>query len=200
MHRPHVHVFVAASLDGFIADAQGDLAWLSAFDDPPEQTGYAGLSAKTDTFVLGRNTYDTVRGFDAWPYAGKRVVVLTNRGLDGAHGEEGHAGSLEGLLQDLWQQGSRHVYLDGGQAIRQGLRSGCVDELTISWAPLVLGAGVPLFGAELPLTRCQLVASRSLPSGLVQSVYAPMRTCGAPENACGAAAVPSTPSVSAAAA
>lgn len=173
MNRPHVRVFVAASLDGFIAGAQGDLSWLSAFDDPPEQTGYARLSAQTDTVILGRNTCDAVRGFDAWPYAGKRVVVLTSRGLVCAHGEEAHAGSLEPLLHRLWTQGSRNVYLDGGQAIRQGLRSGCVDELTISWAPLVLGAGVPLFGPELAMTRLQLVASRSLPSGLVQCTYTP---------------------------
>lgn len=173
MHRPCVRVFVAASLDGFIAGAQGDLNWLSAFDDPPELTGYARLSAQTDTVVLGRNTYDTVQGFNGWPYGGQRVVVLTKRSLGGAHGEEAHAGSLEALLHALWTQGSRNVYLDGGQAIRQGLLSGCVDELTISWAPLVLGAGVPLFGPELPMTRLQLVASRSLPSGLVQCTYTP---------------------------
>ncbi|MGJ7545377.1 dihydrofolate reductase family protein [Variovorax sp. LT1R16] len=173
MNRPHVRVFVAASLDGFIADAQGDLSWLSAFDDPPELTGYARLSAQTDTFVFGRNTYDAVLGFGAWPYAGKRVVVLTHRGLEGAHGESAHAGSLNALLDELWTQGSRNVYLDGGQAIRQGLLSGCVDELTISWAPVVLGTGVPLFGSELPMTCLQLLSSRSLPSGLVQCVYAP---------------------------
>lgn len=176
MNRPHVRVFVAASLDGFIADVHGDLSWLSAFDDPPELTGYASLSAQTDTVVLGRNTYDTVRGFDGWPYDGKRVVVLTHRGLEGAHGEEAHAGSLEALLGDLWMQGSRHIYLDGGQAIRQGLLSGCVDELTISWAPVLLGTGVPLFGAALPVTRLRLVSSRSLPSGLVQCVYTPDRS------------------------
>lgn len=173
MHRPQVRVFVAASLDGFIAGAHGDLSWLSAFDDPPEQTGYARLSAETDTFVFGRNTYDAVQGFEAWPYAGKRVVVLTQRSLAGAHGEEAHAGGLEALLHALWTQGSRNVYLDGGQAIRQGLLSGCVDALTISWAPVVLGTGVPLFGPELAMTRLQLVGSRSLPSGLVQSTYTP---------------------------
>jgi dihydrofolate reductase len=173
MNRPCVRVFVAASLDGFIAGAKGDLSWLSAFDDPPELTGYARLSAQTDTVVLGRNTYDTVQGFDGWPYEGKRVLVLTTRSLAGAHGEEAHTGSLEALLHALWTQGSRNVYLDGGQAIRQGLQSGCVDELTISWAPVLLGAGVPLFGPELPMTRLQLVASRSLPSGLVQCTYTP---------------------------
>lgn len=172
MDRPVVRVFVAASLDGFIAGDDGDLDWLSAFDDPPEQTGYARLSAETDTFVLGRNTYESVLGFDAWPYAGKRVVVLTHRSIVGRNGEVAYAGSLDALLHELWAQGSRHVYLDGGNAIRQGLISGCIDEMTISWAPVVLGRGVPLLGPELAPTRLRLVRSRSLPSGLLQGTYA----------------------------
>lgn len=172
MHRPVVRVFVAASLDGFIASADGDLAWLCAFDDPPEQTGYSRVSAETDTLVLGRNTYDSVLGFDAWPYAGKRVVVLTHRSIAGQHGEVAYSGSLETLLHDLWVQGSRQVYLDGGNAIRQGLVGGCVDELTISWAPVLLGTGIPLFGSEVPQARLRLVRSQSLPSGLVQGTYA----------------------------
>jgi len=171
MHRPHVCVFVAASLDGFIADEHNRLDWLKPFNDSPEQTGYARLHAQADTFVLGRNSYETVLGFDDWPYPGKHVVVISRRNVPGRFNEEAFSGKIEDLMYRLWLRGSRHVWLDGGVAIRQALAAGCVDEMTISWAPVLLGRGVRLFGPEVQLDQLLLSSTQQLPSGLVQCTY-----------------------------
>jgi len=174
--RPMVSVFVGLSLDGFIAGRDGDLSWLSVVEtDPPEDTGYAALMASVDALVIGRNTYDVIRSFDVWPYAGKHVVVLTRRPLVSMQGEQTHAGDLVTLLAQLAGRGLRHVYLDGGNAIRQGLAAGVVDHLTLSWVPMTLGQGTPLFGPGILAARWRLGASRAFPSGLVQARYAARR-------------------------
>jgi dihydrofolate reductase len=170
--RPLVSAFLGVSLDGFIAGEGGDLSWLEEHSsDPPEATGYTALMAEVDVLVMGRNTHDAVRGFEPWPYPGRRLVVLTHRPLEVRHGEERFDGPLQELLARLGREGCRHAYLDGGSAVRQGLAAGLVDRLTLSWLPVVLGRGVPLFGPELPRRRWRLEWSRSLPSGLVQACY-----------------------------
>lgn len=174
--RPMVSVFVGLSLDGFIAGRDGDLSWLSVVEtDPPEDTGYAALMASVDALVIGRNTYDVIRSFDIWPYAGKHVVVLTHRPLVARQGEQAHAGDLTALLAQLAARGLRHVYLDGGNAIRQGLAAGAVDHLTLSWVPMTLGQGVPLFGPDIPTARWRRDSSHAFPSGLVQARYTARR-------------------------
>ena len=75
------------------------------------------------------------------------------------------------MLERLRGQGSRHVYLDGGQAVRQGLADDLVDELTLSWVPVMLGSGIPLFDETRHRATWTVQAVRPLPSGLVQAVY-----------------------------
>lgn len=172
MERPLVSVFLALSLDGFIAGPEGDLAWLDPYaTDSPRETGYEGLMHAIDTLVMGRNTYEKLLSFDSWPYAEKRVVVLTHRPFHSRHGETAQTGPLPEVLNRLWKQGSRHVYLDGGQTVRQGLAEGLVDELTLSWVPVILGDGIPLFGGLRSPSSWQASEVRRLPSGLVQTLY-----------------------------
>ncbi|AYQ38641.1 deaminase [Burkholderia aenigmatica] len=174
--RPRVSVFLALSLDGFIAGENGDLSWLEAFSsDSPDETGYTSLMNDIDVIVMGRNTYDTVIAFDPWPYAGKRMVVMTRRELASRHGEEPFDGALTTLLGQLAAQGHRHVYLDGGTTAREGIAAGVVDSITLNWVPIVLGKGIPLFGNDLPQTRLQLDDTKRLPSGLMQARYVPAR-------------------------
>ncbi len=170
--RPKVSVFLGLSLDGFIAGENGDLSWLMEIaPDPPERTGYAAFFSGIDVLVLGRNSYDVVLAFEVWPYAGKKVVVLTHRPFDPRHGEAAYDGSLPDLLRQLKGEGFRHVYLDGGETVRQGLRLNLVDELTLSWLPVILGRGVPLFKDGLPRLDWRLQETRVLPSGLLQGKY-----------------------------
>jgi dihydrofolate reductase len=165
-----VIVFVGTSIDGFIAEANGGLDFLKPFEG--EEHGYDDFFRSIDTLVVGRATYQTVLGFEAWPYKGKRVVVLTHRPLQPKYGETTHQGELAPLFIRLAAEGARHVYLDGGVAIRQGLRERLVDEMTISTVPITLGAGRPLFGGDVQTTAWRLVSFRQLPSGLVQARYA----------------------------
>lgn len=170
--RPTVHVFLALSLDGFIAGPQGDLSWLEPHStDSAADTGYERLMSEVDTLVMGRNTHDKVLTFGEWPYADKQVVVLTHRPFNALHGEAAMGGPLSEVLATLWAKGSRHVYLDGGQTVRQGLAEGLVDHLTLSWVPVMLGDGVPLFGGLERRLGWEAVEVRRLASGLVQTVY-----------------------------
>lgn len=176
MDRPIVSVFLALSLDGFIAGPHGDLAWLEPYStDSPVETGYDRLMSHADTLVMGRNTYEKLLSFADWPYSGKRVVVLTHRPMSSRHGETARAGSIQEVLKQLWEEGSRHIYLDGGQAVRQGLMAGVVDALTLSWAPVILGEGIALFAGLQHRLDFRVDGVRRLPSGLIQTIYRPVR-------------------------
>ncbi|MBX7133758.1 MAG: dihydrofolate reductase family protein [Fimbriimonadaceae bacterium] len=163
-----VSVFIAVSLDGKIARADGSLDWLEPFNSPDEDYGFAEFASSVDVVVMGRNTYDVVLGFGDWPYPDKRVVVMTHRPITPRHGEEFTAGDLLPVLQHL--QADR-VYLDGGQAICQGLREGLVTDLTLNVIPTILGPGIPLFDGSLPFSSWSLAKSRTFDSGLVQIHY-----------------------------
>ncbi|SDA79731.1 MULTISPECIES: dihydrofolate reductase family protein [unclassified Janthinobacterium] len=172
MRKTFVSVFLGTSIDGCIAGENGDLSWLAELaPDSPEATGYAALMAQVDTLLIGRSTYDAVLGFEPWPYAGKRVVVLSHRDFTPRHGEQRREGSIGKVLAALAAEGCRHVYLDGGAVIRAGLREGAIDSLTLSVLPVVLGKGVRLFEDGLPRSDWRLEGTRQLPSGVVQLRY-----------------------------
>ena len=171
--RPSVSAFLALSLDGFIAGEGGDLDWLAPFSgDSPQETGYSALMASADVLLMGRNTFDVVLAFPDWPYGDKPVVVLTHRPAEPGANLSFRQGEFGQVLRDLWQEGVRHLYLDGGDLVRQGLQAGLVDELTLFWVPVTLGRGVPLFAGALP-GRLSPVSSTVLPSGLVRVIYSP---------------------------
>ena len=172
MQKPFVSVFLGISIDGCIAGENGDLSWLAELaPDSPEDTGYTALMAQVDTLLIGRTTYDAVLGFEPWPYAGKRVVVLSHRDFAPRHGEQRRAGGVRDVLEELAGEGCRHVYLDGGAVIRAALREGVIDGLTLSVLPVVLGRGVRLFEDGLPRSHWRLEATRQLPSGVAQLRY-----------------------------
>ncbi len=157
-------VFIATSLDGFIARKDGSLDWLELAAGDPDDHGYTGFMASVDTLVVGRGTYDTVLGFPEWPYAGKRVVVMTHRPVELRHGAEAFAGTPHELVATL--AGASRIYVDGGNVIRQFLDAGLIDDITLSLIPIVLGDGIPLFGGREH--RFELESHAAWPSGLVQ--------------------------------
>ncbi len=174
MIRPRCAVFIATSLDGFIALPDGSVKWLDAVRLDGEDYGFDAFFASIDTLLMGRLTWESVLGLGEWPYAGKRVVVLTHRPAEPRHGETFLAGTPAEVLAKLFREGARHVYVDGGQVISQFLRAGLVDELTVSIVPMLLGAGIPLFQGGLPRRALRLAASQAYPSGLVQLRYVPL--------------------------
>jgi len=173
----HCSVFIATSLDGYIAREDGSLDWLPGADGhgDGEDYGFNAFYASVDTLVIGRKTYDFAAQLPQWPYAGKRVVVLSARFAREPQPfrQEAFGSSLAPaeLVHWLAGQGAHHIYVDGGQTIRAFLRAGLIQEITLTRVPVLLGAGVSLFGGleqEIPL---QHVVTQAWPSGLVQSRY-----------------------------
>ncbi len=172
MPRPFVSVFLGLSLDGCIAGPGGDLSFLDAVaTDPPEDTGFETLLRAAEALVMGRVSYDTAAGFEPWPYEGKRTLVLTHRPLAARAGVETRSGPLADILDALGNEGVAHVYLDGGDVVRQALTADLVDRLTLSWVPVVLGKGLRLFDGDLPTRRFKLEGTSQFPSGLAQTRY-----------------------------
>jgi dihydrofolate reductase len=170
------HVFIAASLDGFIARADGDIEWLLQRDDPAEDHGYAAFIADKDMIVMGRGCYEKVLTFGAWPY--EQPVLVLSRQLAGTAVPDALEGKLrfsglapKAVMEELARQGVRRVYLDGGQLLQSFLREGLVADMVITTVPVLIGAGRPLFGPLAGDIDLRLVSSRGFASGLVQSTY-----------------------------
>jgi dihydrofolate reductase len=170
------HVFIATSLDGYIARADGDIGWLLERDDPAEDHGYVDFIADKDAIVMGRGSYEKALTFGAWHYE-LPVVVLSTQ-LAGTPVPAALQGKVRfsalapaALMEELARQGMRRVYVDGGRVVQSFLLGGLIEDLVITTAPVLLGAGRPLFGALPRDIGLQLTASRSFPSGLVQSSY-----------------------------
>lgn len=166
-------VFIATSLDGFIARPNGALDWLPA--DGGEPHGYTEFMATVDALVIGRKTFETVLTFDAWPYGTKPVVVLSSNpaALAAPPGAvcDMMAATPEEVVARLAQRGMTHLYIDGGVTIQRFLEAGLIQRVIITRVPVLLGAGIPLFGPLSRDIRLEHVATRSYPSGLVQSEY-----------------------------
>jgi dihydrofolate reductase len=166
-----VRVFIACSLDGFIAGPGGDLSWLP----PPEageDYGYGAFMAGTAALLLGRATYDVAAGFDSWPYGELPVFVATSRPLrPAAPTVRAVAGTPSELLGAVRAETDGAVYLDGGALIRSFLDEGLIDELTVTIVNVILGDGVPLFAGVTRARSLSLVAATPYPSGLVQLRY-----------------------------
>ncbi|GAA0966904.1 dihydrofolate reductase family protein [Frigoribacterium faeni] len=145
-------VFIGTSLEGFIARPDGNLDWLTDPTPRPHTTGtskHAALTWETffptiDTLVMGRTTYETVQGFDPWPFTEKRVIVLSTR----LHPDERVeiARTVDDAADMLRAGAAARVYVDGGRTIQSFLAKGLIDEITVAIAPVLIGRGHRLFG------------------------------------------------------
>ena len=169
-------VFVGVSLDGFIAREDGGIDWLDTPDDEPgEDYGYHAFFASVDALVMGRNTYELVRTFDAWPYGSKPVIVLTTRPLEIPEELRDRVSTMSGepaeIVRELGARGMRHLYVDGGVTIQRFLAAGLIHRMTITRLPILIGTGIPLFGPIPHDIRLRHVATRVFRNGMVQSTY-----------------------------
>lgn len=171
----HATVFIATSLDGYIAREDGGIDWLPMGADGSEDYGYTALMKSVDALVMGRNTFELVLSFGKWPYGTTPVIVLTSHELE-LPAElpptvQVMSGGPREIADRLAARGLRHLYVDGGNTVQRFLAAGVITRLIITRIPILLGRGIPLFGElprELPL---QHLRTRSWPSGLVQSEY-----------------------------
>ncbi len=170
--KPQCSVYIATSLDGFIAEEGGGLGFLQIAESETMDYGYSEFIATVDTIVMGRGTYEVGLSFPTWPYAGHRVIVLTTSSTrESRHGEEFSAEDPSALVARLGDEGVSRIYVDGGATIRSFLAAGLINDLTISIVPVILGRGIPLFGLGIPSQSLTLTGAESYKTGLVQLRY-----------------------------
>ena len=154
MPTPRVRVYLGCSLDGCIAGPDHDLSFLMEHtppaDDPPgEGLAFDAFLGQVGALLMGRRTYQVPLDYDAWHYGDRPVLVATHHPLPPAPAG-GRAWAVQGDIRDLIAQakqaaGDKDVYLDGGDLVRQGLDAGLVDELCLTFLPIILGRGIRLW-------------------------------------------------------
>jgi dihydrofolate reductase len=173
---PTGHVFIATSLDGFIARPDGGLDWLLSPDHAGEDHGYDAFMRDIDAIVMGRGTFQAVLAFDPWPY--DKPVLVLSRTLAAGPVPEHLQGRVtfadltpQAAMDHLGRNGAARVYVDGGQIVQAFLRDRLIADMVISRIPVLIGEGRPLFGPAVGDLHFRHEATAAFPSGLVQSRY-----------------------------
>ncbi|WP_372729362.1 dihydrofolate reductase family protein [Nocardioides sp.] len=174
-------VFIATSVDGYIAQPDGGLDWLT---DPPAESRHAAAHAGEDAppdydaftegvshLVMGRATYEKVLTFGFWPYEHFRTVVISTTLTPGRDERITVVASVDDACALLDEEHATQVYVDGGQVVTEFLGRGLIDELVISRAPVILGDGLPLFHRMPAETRLIHLGTSTTDSGMTTTRY-----------------------------
>ena len=171
-----IRLFIATSLDGFIAREDGSLDWLVNIPNPSQTDhGYNEMIENTDVIVMGRKTYDEILGFGIeWPYENCKTFVVTGKpDFAPSTGNTFVLNKIDaGTIQFLKNQSSKNIWLaGGGSLVTQFLNHGAIDEMTISIVPIVLGNGIRLFPDKPLETQFKTVKTELFETGIVNLVY-----------------------------
>lgn len=169
------HVYIACSLDGFIAKPNGSIDWLTSIpNEKDDDWGYSRFIKKIDAIIIGRKTFETALLFGQWPY-NKPVYVLSNniKQLPDfiRNKVELINGDLHKIINLLHINKFNNIYIDGGQTIQSFLKEDLIDEMIITTVPILLGNGIPLFGSIGRELEFKLVNSKVLNNYMVKSYY-----------------------------
>ena len=171
-------VYLAKSLDGFIAKKDGSVDWLHKpeYTVEGEDYGYGELMSNIDALVMGSGTFEQVMSFEGgWPYGETKVIVLSSRRLPIPANLSATVSSMSGtpaeITAKLNAQGIKQLYIDGGKTVQAFLAAGLIDELILTTIPVLLGGGIPLFGHLDQDIHLNHVKTAAHESGLVQSHY-----------------------------
>lgn len=170
----NVILYIAASLDGFIARRDDDISWLTAYNGADEDYGYAEFYARVGAVILGARTYREVLGFGAWPYPGKTTYVVTTQPLQNPPDANIHAfaGDMADLVAQIRQMTDQDIWLVGGGRLTTAfVNQHLIDETIITIVPLILGEGIPLFQGIEVEEKLLLTGSQVYANGLVQLRY-----------------------------
>ncbi|MFB8787594.1 MAG: dihydrofolate reductase family protein [Potamolinea sp.] len=165
-----IRLFIASSLDGYIARTSGEVDWLFTDSD----YGYAEFFSQIDTLIMGNTTYQQVLGFGEYPYQGKQGFVFSKTIVsERDNNVEFVGGDWENFINKLRQSPGRDIWLvGGGQTIHFFMKHGFVDELILSIHPIILGDGIPLIVKDPSLeTALVLKDVKTYDSGLLQVYY-----------------------------
>jgi dihydrofolate reductase len=164
-------VFIATSIDGFIADEGGSLDWLEGAARPDEDYGFETFIETVDALAMGRGTYDHISHLDPLPFGDREVYVFTHNPPPPRPGVTFWEVSPREALAHWEAAGLGRVYVDGGALISAFLAAGLIDDMLLTTAPILLGAGRPLFHPIAASATMELVGVRSWPSGFVNRTY-----------------------------
>lgn len=175
MNNRNVVLYISMSLDGFLATKDDDLSWLSVVEKEGLDYGYAAMAERTDTYIVGRATYDVVLKLTGgkFPQAEQYdCYVITRQEREAENGVTFYHGDLEALIRDLKSKAGKDIYCDGGgQIVKLLMEKDLIDEYIISVIPTVLGDGKRLFLGETARFNLELISSESYDTGLVQLHY-----------------------------
>lgn len=168
-------LFIATSLDGYIAKDNDNLDFLKLVEKEGEDYGYAEFTANIDTIILGRKTYDWVLseiGASHYDNGDRDVYVITRSPRPDSGRTKFYSGSLTALIKQLRSQNGKDIYCDGGaEIVNELIKSDLIDEYIISIVPVLLGSGVRLFKSERPEQVLELVETKTFDTGLTQLRY-----------------------------
>ncbi|MBK6352102.1 MAG: dihydrofolate reductase [Saprospiraceae bacterium] len=169
----NVIVYIAMSLDGFIAKEDGDIEFLSMVETEGEDYGYHEFIKTVDTVIVGRKTYDKIVSLvHTFPHQDKESYIITRTKKPDQGNIKFYTGDLQSLIDQLKSKKGKHIYCDGGaEIIHELLQINQVDEFYISIIPVLLGTGIRLFKDSGPELKLKLNRSITFESGLVQLHY-----------------------------
>ena len=168
-------LYIASSLDGFIAGRNGDISWLDDYQVESEDYGYSEFLKTIDIIVMGSKTYEQVLKFDSWPYESVKTYVMTKRQLepvDKAKVKFYSGYDLDSFVPGIKRESQKNIWLVGGASLAQSfLKHSFIDEMILSIIPVILGDGISLFGRTQEEFRLELLKSGSYNNGVVQLHY-----------------------------
>lgn len=173
MRERKVVLYIAMSMDGFIARDNGDIDWLSVVEAPNQDYGYARFIEDIDTVILGRKTYDKVLTFGIeFPHKDKTCYVITRRAKPSTENIIFYNESLEDLITQLKSKKGKNIFVDGGaEIVNELMKQDLIDTYVISIIPVFIGSGISLFKPTRPEIRLKLIQSLQFNTGLVQLHY-----------------------------
>jgi dihydrofolate reductase len=168
-----VTYYVASSIDGYIAEENGDVSWLEEFNIPPEENGYEAFFSTVDALVMGRRTFEVIYRFGVWPYGDKPVWVCTNsnvKSIEGANHQRDT--SPEGVIEAAHKMGVAHLWLVGGGSLAASfIDKSLLTNISVAQMPIILGNGIHLFGTLANPTLIELKGCQTNASGFLQIEY-----------------------------
>jgi dihydrofolate reductase len=168
-----VVLYIAISIDGYIAKPNNDISFLSMVQKNGEDYGYKDFISTIDTVILGRKTYDWIMTqVSEFPHADKNTYIITHTARPSIGKTNFYTQDLKELVMQLKHQKGKNIFVDGGaETANELLRQGLIDELILSVIPVLLGEGIRLFKDGRPEQKFELVTSRQFDTGLVQLHY-----------------------------